>query len=60
VVDKESEAFFIAKNEKDIDLLREATNMHKVLAKILWDAKLCEYNCSSYSDTNFDSNQWNN
>jgi hypothetical protein len=35
VVDEENEVFIIAENEKDTDLLREVTNMHKVLAKSL-------------------------
>jgi hypothetical protein len=56
VVDEENEAFFITKNEKDIDLLREATNMYEVLAKILWNAKLCEYNPNIYFEIDSDSN----
>ncbi len=56
VVDEETEAFLIAENEKDTDLLREATNMHEVLATSLWEAKLREYNPSGYSDTDSDSN----
>ena len=56
VVDEETEAFLIAENEKDIDLLWEATNMHEVLATSLWEAKLREYNPSGYSDTDSDSN----
>lgn len=55
VVDEETEAFLIAENEKDTDLLREATNMHEVLATSLWEAKLREYNPSGYSDTDSDS-----
>ena len=55
VVNEENEAFLIAENEKATDLLREATNMHEVLATSLWEAKLCEYNPNVYSDTNSDS-----
>jgi hypothetical protein len=46
VVDEENEAFFIVENEKDTNLLREATNMHELLATSLWEAKLREYNPS--------------
>jgi hypothetical protein len=56
VVDEENEAFFIAENEKDTDLLWEATNIYEVLATSLWEAELCEYNPSVYSDTDSDSN----
>jgi hypothetical protein len=56
VVDEENEAFFITENEKDTDLLWEATNMHEVLATSLWEAKLREYNPSVYFDTDIDSN----
>ena len=56
VIDEENEAFFIAENEKDTNLFLEATNMHEVLATSLWEAKLCEYNPSIYSDTDSDSN----
>jgi hypothetical protein len=56
VIDEENEAFFIAENEKDTDLLRKATNMHEVLATSLWEAKLRDYNPSAYSDTDSDSN----
>jgi hypothetical protein len=48
VVDEENEAFFIAENEKNTDLLQEATNMHEVLVTSLWEAKLREYNPSVY------------
>jgi hypothetical protein len=54
VVDEENEAFFIAENEKNTDLLQEATNMHKVLVTSLWEAKLRECNLSIYSDTDTD------
>jgi hypothetical protein len=56
VVDEENEAFFIAENEKDTDLLWEATNMHEIMATSMWEAKLREYNLSVYSDTDSDSN----
>lgn len=53
---KKMKLFFIAENEKATDLLREATNMHEVLATSLWEAKLREYNPSVHSDTDSDSN----
>ncbi len=33
--DKEVEAFLVKKNEKAVDLLRETTRMHEILAKSL-------------------------
>lgn len=37
----------------DIDLLREATMMHEVLAKNLWDTKLRTYSLIPYSKNDF-------
>jgi hypothetical protein len=34
--DAEVEAFLIKQNEKDVDLLREATTAHESMAKALW------------------------
>jgi hypothetical protein len=42
-VDKDTEIFLIKENEKDEDLLLEATNMHIIMAKSLWQIKLQKY-----------------
>ena len=39
-VDKDTENFMINENEKDEDLLLEATKMHIAIAKFLWQIKL--------------------
>jgi len=38
--DREIETFFIKENEKDENLLHEATMMHEVIAKSLWHYKI--------------------
>lgn len=53
VLEEDVRAFLIAENEKDTDLLQEATNMHKMLARSLWEGKIGEDISSSSSDVEF-------
>ena len=53
--DEEIEAFLLKENERAEDLLREATTMHKVLAKSLWYYKIRKESNLVFSDSSSDS-----
>jgi hypothetical protein len=52
--DGEVETFVVMKNEKAVDLLREATRMYKILAKNLWYSKLQNQSTLEFSDSSSD------
>ena len=52
--DGEVEAFIVKENEKAVDLLREATRMHEILAKSLWHSKLQNQSTLEFSDSSSD------
>ena len=55
VVDRDTEIFLIKENEKDEDLLIEATNMHIAIAKSLWQIKLQKNSNLEFQDMDTDS-----
>ena len=52
--DGEVEAFLVKENGKVVDLFREATRMHEILAKSLWHSKLQNQSTLEFSDSSFD------
>ncbi len=38
--DRKIKVFFIKENEKDQDILHEATRMHETVVKLLWHCKI--------------------
>jgi hypothetical protein len=53
--DAEVEAFLIKHDEKDEDLLREATMAHESIAKALWEYNLSKESIIQFSDSSSDS-----
>jgi hypothetical protein len=53
--DAEVEAFLIKHDEKDIDLLREATMAHESIAKALWEYNLSKESTIQFSESSSDS-----
>jgi hypothetical protein len=49
-VDVEVEAFLIKQDEKDLDLLREATMAHESIAKALWEYNLSKEYTIQFSE----------
>jgi hypothetical protein len=54
-VDVEVEAFLIKQDEKDLDLLREATMAHESIAKALWKYNLSKELTIQFSESSSDS-----
>jgi hypothetical protein len=54
-LDKDTEFFLIKENDKDEDLLLEATNMHIAMAKSLWQIKLQKNTNVVFQDMDTDS-----
>jgi hypothetical protein len=54
-VDAEVEAFLIKQNEKDVDLLREATTAHESMAKALWKYHLSKESTIQFLESSSDS-----
>ena len=52
--DEEVQASLVKKNEKTINLLREATRMHEILAKTLWHYKLQNQSTLEFYDSSYD------
>jgi hypothetical protein len=52
---EEVEFFLIKQDEKDIDLLREATMAHESIAKALWEYNLSKESIIQFSDSSSDS-----
>lgn len=53
IIDGETDLFILKEDEKANNLLREATTMHEILAKKLWQYKIRKK--STISDTDSDS-----
>ncbi len=54
-VDAEEEAFLIKQDEKDADLLREATMAHESIAKTLWEYNFSKESAIQFSESSSDS-----
>ena len=55
VRNEEKEAFLLKENERAEDFLCEATIIHKVLAKNLWQSKIWKESNLMFSNTSFNS-----
>ncbi len=54
-VDAEEEAFLIKQDEKDANLLKEATLAHESIAKTLWEYNLAKESTIQFSESSSDS-----